>query len=578
MFATALLLSAATAMVSATYNVCAGLTGMPVRTSAIDVLPFSSDWGGVSVEEPACVAVPSTIQDVSRVIKYARFNGLFVSVRGNGHSTGGHTLNRNNIVLDMSLFDDVTVNSQRTLATAGAGAFWLDVVNAALAVIRRPAAVVDTISETTVGGVLALGGTSAIAFTTGVVVDAIDSFDAVDGKGNVYTFVSPTHDKTLFAAARGGLGQFAVITHVRIRLVPLVPVSVPEQQQPPVIDQTGGGTPELLSHTIAFASDAAFANYVRSLPATESVDGADIISLKNDPDLFDAVFGAAGASIRGALITIFGGDSLFFHLVNVIDFAPTNPALVIPPQGGAPIATNVFTWQSYAFRNLGQFGRARTSLAWYLPKVTRTVFVPHDERASDLVTKILTLLQRNDFYEGVPACQLSLKLIDTSLVSDTTLFRVPRLTRHVLEIGTVCLDDLRTQALNQFNPSILKREQQDEVDTLIRTEATRNWGLENVKAYSWNSQWECWHDHFGKSWPVVVALKQRFDPCAILNRGVGIFPQQRTRACSAGIDQPFECTFGSESSSDTTTTIDSDATKHLRVETNALNVDVSSLD
>jgi hypothetical protein len=563
-------------------SVCDELHGVPLITSDSGVAPFSSDWSAISFAEPACVAVPTSLEQVQHVIKFARLNGLFVTARGNGHSTGGHVLNGNNIVLDTTGFDSVQVDANGHFVDAGVGAFWFDVVGAAAQVGKRPAAIVDTVSETTVGGVVSLAGTSAVALTNGLVVDAVLAFDAVDGKGNVHRGVSASHDKTLFAAARGGLGQFAVITSVRIRLVDVVPVTAPDG----ATDATGGQLPPaVIAHTFVFDNDALFAAYVHTLATTAtaaSVDGADIISLKNDESLFLAVFGAAGSTIYNVVTSNLSPTAKYYHIVNVVDLAPLNPALAAPPSGSLPLGTTAFSWLTFALRNVEQFGRAHESLAWYAPKASRVVFVPHDAKTADLITKVLAKLSGSDeFYSDIlPACQLSLKLLDTSLISATSLVRVPRLTREAIEIGVICLDDAASTETQTGQTNLAQRQRrlQSEIDALIRAEAHSKWGAENVKAYAWNSQWECWHDHFGRSaWPLVVALKQEYDPCAILGRGVGIFPQQRTRACSSGIDQPFECSFGSESSSDASSsdTIDSGDSKHLELLQNALNVDVS---
>jgi cytokinin dehydrogenase len=169
---------------------------------------FAQDFGGVAFGEPACVVIPQTIEDVQTVIKFARLHGLTVTVRGNGHSTGGQSLNANNIVIDMSTgFGSVGVTAgvaDPDHLIVGAGAKWLDVFQKAESLNKRVPALVDSPSEVTVGGVLSVGGTSTVSKSHGMMIDAIVSFDAVDGKGNIHRSVSATNDKALFAAVRGG--------------------------------------------------------------------------------------------------------------------------------------------------------------------------------------------------------------------------------------------------------------------------------------------------------------------------------------------------------------------------------------
>jgi hypothetical protein len=521
---------------------------------------------------------------VQHVIKFARLNGLFVTARGNGHSTGGHDAHRQqHRAWTPPASTPCTLDAEQcTLSTPVSAPF-----GSTSSSRRRRSASGPPLSSTPSprprwAASSRSAGTSAVAFTNGFVVDAVISFDAVDGKGNIHRGVSASHEKTLFAAARGGSGQFAIITNVRIRLVDVQSFDAPDG----ATDATGGQPAAVIAHTFVFADDALFANYVRQIHATAGtalIDGADIISLKNDIALFVAVFGFTnGPGIYGAINSM-SPNAKFYHIVNVVDLVPLNAALATPPNGALPLGTTAFSWFTYALRNVEQFARAHLSVSWYAPKATRVVFVPHDTNTADLITKVLAKLSSSaDFYgDIVPACQLSLKLLDTSLISATTLVRVPRLTRDAIEIDVVCLDDISSEQAqtSQTNLAQRKRQLQSEIDALIRAEAHSKWGAENVKAYTWNTQWECWHDHFGSAWPVVVALKQHYDPCAILGRGAGIFPQQRTRACSTGIDQSFQCSFGDESSSDASTsdTIDSDDSKHLHLLQNALNVDVSDL-
>jgi FAD/FMN-containing dehydrogenase len=362
-------------------------------------------------------------------------------------------------------------------------------------------------------------------------------------------------------------GQFAVVTEVRVRLVPTIE--------------------HVAVSFYVFATAADATNFMLTLKDDASVDGIDLVSIKNDIRLFAAIFGSASASqIKTGFDGALGTPPSSYFFVSVTDLPPqaTLPAMVA---NGFLANVGLAPWGAFALRTVQQFIAASADPSWRRPKATRHVFLPFDEKVTLLAAEVATRLEDEALQGVFPACQMSMKVIDPAKVSPMSLVRIPRESKSVVEFGYTCLDDGllggATDGLQQKQRAL-----QNEVDAIIRPSIERHWGLKNVKAYAWNDQWECWHDHFDNAWSVVVALKERFDPCAILGRGTNMFPQQRTRACSTDIEQTFTCAFGSElddddddddddSSSLSDTIADSSDSAHYYGVENVLNVDHKSL-
>jgi hypothetical protein len=499
-----------------------------VSESEAAISKFSVDWGALSVQRPACVAHPSSIEQVQRVVVFARENGLTISVRGNGHSTGAQTLNSDQIVIDTSLFNAVSIDATARIATVGAGATWLNLIAAASAAGLRPEAFVDTIGETTIGGVISTGGTSAAALSVGLAIDAVASFDCVDGTGKIYNRVSRDHHARLFASVRGGLGQFAVATTFRIRLVPLVEIS-------------SGVHVRLTSYALFNPNDVF--QLLAAVRSTPNLDGADVVSVKADANLLAITIGdmaLANALAAAAAMAM----APYVHFVNVVDFVPLAATV---PTGGFNQATLPFL--SFASRTLTSIAAGKNDVSWFSPKVVRAVFVPNDERIASFVGPIIAKISEPQFLVAFPGCQLSLKLLNGATARRDSVFRLPRTDNgNVISVEVNCLDDL-TAANRLEQPAQRVLRLLAELDVLFRNGATI-FGASSVKAYPWNTQFDCWADHFAEAWGFVVRSKRQFDPCALFNRGVGIFPQTRNRVCAKDIAAPFQCDIDSSETSD----------------------------
>ena len=78
---------------------------------------------------PACIVVPETPQDVSKAVSIiSSIESCHFAIKGQSHAPAGGFANINGgVTIDMTGLNSVAVNADRTVASVGAGATWLDV-------------------------------------------------------------------------------------------------------------------------------------------------------------------------------------------------------------------------------------------------------------------------------------------------------------------------------------------------------------------------------------------------------------------------------------------------------------------
>ena len=179
----------------------------------------ADDFGHIVHRTPWAVLVPGSVQDIVKMVRYAREHGLKVAAaRGTGdsHSTQGQSQVEAGLVIDMSSL--ATIHSVgATSAWVDAGVRWRALLEATLPLGKSPPTLTDFI-ELSVGGTLSVGGIGGQAFRSGLQVDNVLELDVVTGTGHLVR-CSPTVETELFNAVRAGLGQFGIIVRARVRLV-----------------------------------------------------------------------------------------------------------------------------------------------------------------------------------------------------------------------------------------------------------------------------------------------------------------------------------------------------------------------
>jgi cytokinin dehydrogenase len=180
---------------------------------------YAQDYGQIVHEQPLAVLQPASVEDIVRMVRFARRFGLRIAARGQGHLPFGQAQVGGGIVIDLrSLRTDSAIAGDRIEVDAGAD--WRSVVEAALSYGRTPP-VLPAYLGLTVGGTLSIGGVGSTSFRRGAQIDHVLELQVVTGSGEIVT-CSEVENRDLFETVLAGQGQVAIITRA---VVPLIPAS-----------------------------------------------------------------------------------------------------------------------------------------------------------------------------------------------------------------------------------------------------------------------------------------------------------------------------------------------------------------
>jgi len=168
-----------------------------------------SVWNGEIDRHPAVIARCTDAGQVAAAIRFARDEGLEISVRGGGHNYAGRAVTEGGVMIDLSQMNAVTVDPNAKKARAGGGATWADFDAATQA--HGLASTGGVISHTGVGGLTLGGGMGWLTRKAGLSCDNLVGVEIVTADGQVL-HASETQNTDLFWAVRGGGGNFGVVT------------------------------------------------------------------------------------------------------------------------------------------------------------------------------------------------------------------------------------------------------------------------------------------------------------------------------------------------------------------------------
>ncbi|MBP2324325.1 FAD/FMN-containing dehydrogenase [Kibdelosporangium banguiense] len=185
---------------------------------------FAKDWGGFVTGAPKAVLRAGSVQDVVKIVNYARANRLKVAVNAQSssadapesHSFWGNALAPGGIAIDGKSFNKIhSITS--THAVVGSGVSLHDLAAATLDRGLIVPSQTDYL-RLSVGGVASVGGFGGTVPKYSVFSQMIEEIEVVTGDGRVLT-ASPTVCPDLFNAVINGGGQVAIITKAKIRLM-----------------------------------------------------------------------------------------------------------------------------------------------------------------------------------------------------------------------------------------------------------------------------------------------------------------------------------------------------------------------
>ncbi|KIY71000.1 hypothetical protein CYLTODRAFT_451236 [Cylindrobasidium torrendii FP15055 ss-10] len=164
-----------------------------------------------SSSEVAQLAVqPTTVGELSRVLKIIAKHRVPFAVRGGGHGMAPGYSSTTGILISMSRFNKVTYDERTQLATIGAGCLW-DQVYSELGPTNRNVVGGAASDGVGVGGWMLGGGYSLKSNKYGLGIDNVVEIQVVTPDGRVRNADRKTYP-SLFNALRGGGNNFGIVT------------------------------------------------------------------------------------------------------------------------------------------------------------------------------------------------------------------------------------------------------------------------------------------------------------------------------------------------------------------------------
>ncbi|KAM7197449.1 hypothetical protein V8F20_006594 [Naviculisporaceae sp. PSN 640] len=188
---------------------------------------------------PACIVRPRDVHELGKAVSilkkehddgrnHQRAPGSdrinFFAVRSGGANTGlGAATVRDGVVIDLSLFSEVTLSADGSSVTLGTGSKWIDVYKA----LDEKGLVVmgGRNSPVGVGGLTLQGGISFYSPRHGFVCSNALSYEVVVADGSVVT-ASATENPDLWRVLKGGGNNFGIVTRFTMRAMPSEPIWV----------------------------------------------------------------------------------------------------------------------------------------------------------------------------------------------------------------------------------------------------------------------------------------------------------------------------------------------------------------
>jgi FAD/FMN-containing dehydrogenase len=178
-------------------------------------------WNAMIDRRPPVIVRCTGNADVIAAVKFAREQGLPVSIRGGGHSAAGSAVHDDAVMVDLSLMNGVHVDPKNRTARAQGGAKWGDFDRETQ--VYGLASTGGVVSTTGVGGLTLGGGIGWLMGKYGLSVDNLLSADVVLASGEVVT-ASESENPDLYWALRGGSGNFGVVTSFEFQCHPVGPM------------------------------------------------------------------------------------------------------------------------------------------------------------------------------------------------------------------------------------------------------------------------------------------------------------------------------------------------------------------
>jgi FAD binding domain len=173
-------------------------------------------WNLAADQQPAAVALVQSADDVSKVIGFARENGLKLAGQSTGHGAVSMGSLEGVILIKTERMRDVVIESDK--ARVEAGALAEDVADAAIK--QGKCSMPGTSPNVGIAGYTLGGGLSWLGRKYGWACNRVSAIELVTADGEARTVDAGT-DPDLFWALRGGGGGYAIVTALHVELLPV---------------------------------------------------------------------------------------------------------------------------------------------------------------------------------------------------------------------------------------------------------------------------------------------------------------------------------------------------------------------
>jgi cytokinin dehydrogenase len=433
-----------------------------IRDDEASLAAAARSFGHHAAATPVAVLAPGSVDDVVKLVRFARSRRLPVAARGQGHATMTQALVEGGIVVDMATLGAVREVSKESVVAEG-GARWASILDHTIPRGLTPPTLTDY-QGLSVGGTLSVGGIGGESHRHGAQVDNVLELDVVTGEGELVR-CSSDRDAELFDACRGGLGQFGIIVAARVRLVP-----APPRVRSFVVKYDG--LEAFVQDQVRLAGEASFDHLYGNISALEG--GAWDYELVATRYLWD-------------------------------DRRPAEPD---PPAFAGQVTPRDASYAAFTRRVDDWVAMLIRTGTWELPHPWLDLFL----RASDAVSFISSELARST-PEALGGGGILLYPLRRSRCSAPFL-RLPD------EEDVLLFDVLRNAT-----PPTPRHVQAlvDENARAYREALTRDAKLYAIGSTPMRRA--DWETHFGAAWPRFEAAKRRFDPDQILAPGQGLAAQ-----------------------------------------------------
>lgn len=190
----------------------------------IDMPQYELPWAqkGGFINDASClnktavhgVVSVQNLDDIKNALIFAKDKDLKISIAGVKHSMGGHAFYRNALILDMTKFNQMTLDEESKILNVQSGATWHDIQN-----FLHPKFAVKAMQSTdifTIGGSISVNA-HGMDHHAGAIARTIRSMRIVLPNGSIET-VSRTENPKLFNLVIGGYGLFGIVLDVNLEI------------------------------------------------------------------------------------------------------------------------------------------------------------------------------------------------------------------------------------------------------------------------------------------------------------------------------------------------------------------------